>query len=56
MEFTLSRKADKRLCMSQLAYDVGNCSNLAWMPTMGMHTFLQKLGSFQECPKLAHVQ
>ena len=56
MEFSQTKKVDKWPDVSQLAYGVRNHSNLAWMTTMCMHTFLKKLVSFQECPKLDHVQ
>ena len=52
----LVKKTDKWSDMWQLAYGVGNCSKLAWMITMGMPTCLQKLGSFEKCSKLDHVQ
>ena len=48
------RKCKKRLDVSQLAYGVRNCSNMAWMPMRGMPTWWQKLGSFQGCTKIDH--
>jgi hypothetical protein len=56
LEFSLSKKANKWSDVSQLAYDVESHSNQAWMPTMGMPTFLKKLGSFEGCQKIDHVQ
>ena len=34
--------------MLQLAYDIGNYSNLPWMPTMGLPAVLQKLDYFMD--------
>ena len=40
--------------MSQLACGVENHLNMAWMPTMGIPTCLQKLGSFRMSKTIAY--
>ena len=42
--------------VSQLAYGVGNQSNLASMLTMGMPTCMKNLWSFQVCTKIDHFE
>lgn len=56
LEFSQSKKADKWSDVSKLSYNVENCSNLACMRVMGITTNLQKLGSFQGCPNVDHVE
>ena len=56
LEFSRPKKVNKWSHVSRLAYNVRNNSNLTWMSTMGMLTYLKKLWLFQECPKLDHVQ
>ena len=43
----LDKRADKWPDVSQLAYFVGNRSNMTWMPTMGMPTACKKVHGFE---------
>ena len=56
LEFSLSKMPNIWTDMAQLAYGLGIYSNLTWVPTMGMTTFFQKLGSFYTCQKIERVQ
>ena len=51
----LVKMADKWLSVTQLAYNVENCSNLTWMSTMGTPVRWKKLGSFHLCEKIDHL-